>query len=315
MADAWRAWLALLALAAALGCRATQDPGALTGALTVERRRVTAVTGAGPQLLCIVAHPDDETTFAGTLYQTAMQLGGAADLVVITNGEGGYKYSTLAEPIYGLELTREEVGRAELPAIRARELAAGCRILRVRDLFLLGQRDHRYTTDEREVLDPDAGVWDLDGVRAALVERLRARDYDFVLTLAPTPETHGHHKAATLLALAAVAALPPEERPVVLCAQTRDRDEAAPAFEGLTGYPETRPLPGEYRFDRTRPLGYDGRLDLRIVVAWAIAEHKSQGTLQVLGGRELELYRVFAGGPSAALARTGAFFEALATVP
>ena len=311
MADARRR--ALLALiAACVACRAPHDAA---GGLPVETQHVTELAGDGPQLLCIVAHPDDETTFAATLYCTAMHLGGAADLVVITNGEGGYKYSTLAEPLYGIELTREEVGRAELPAIRARELAAGCRILRVRDLYFLGQRDHRYTTDEHEVLEPTAGVWDLGAVRAALHELLRARHYDFVLTLAPTPGTHGHHKAATILALDAVATLAPEERPVVLCGDTRDKDEPATDFDELGGYPQTRLLPGELVFDRTRPLGYEGRLDYRIVAAWAIAEHKSQGTLQLEGSHEREVYRVFEGGPSDARERAAAFFAALAAEP
>ena len=50
---------------------------------------------------------------------------GSVDLALITNGEGGYKYSTLAEDIYGLELTDEEVGRKYLPDIRKKELEAG----------------------------------------------------------------------------------------------------------------------------------------------------------------------------------------------
>jgi len=41
---------------------------------------------------------------------------------VITNGEGGYRYSLLAEPVYGVALTDEAVGRAALPEIRKRGL-------------------------------------------------------------------------------------------------------------------------------------------------------------------------------------------------
>ena len=65
---------------------------------------------ASPHILCILAHPDDETVFAGTLYKTATHLGGACDILLITNGEGGFKYSTLAERIYDLELTDELIG-------------------------------------------------------------------------------------------------------------------------------------------------------------------------------------------------------------
>ena len=57
--------------------------------------------GTGPRILCITAHPDDEIAFAGTLFKIATHLEGSCDLAVITNGEGGYKYSTIGESIYG----------------------------------------------------------------------------------------------------------------------------------------------------------------------------------------------------------------------
>ena len=89
------------ALALSLGCR------------TPDTLRVTDRSGAtGPRVLAIFAHPDDETTVAGALYKTTTALGGVCDLCVITNGEGGFKYSTLAERIHGLPLTDETVGRA-----------------------------------------------------------------------------------------------------------------------------------------------------------------------------------------------------------
>ena len=138
----------------------------------------------GPRILCVVAHPDDEIAFAGVLYQTATALGGACDVAVITNGEGGFKYATLSEAIYGLELSDEQVGRAHLPAIRRRELAAGCSILGVRDLYFLDQVDHRYTLDAREVLE--TGLWDLELVERALQSILRAGGYDFLFTLVPS---------------------------------------------------------------------------------------------------------------------------------
>ena len=133
-------------------------------------------------MLCIVAHPDDEIAFAGTLYKTSTHLDGVADLAVITNGEGGFKYSTLGENLYGLELTDAAVGRAHLPRIRQAELVAGCRWLGVHRIHFLGERDHRYTQDPDEVLADDAGVWDLERVRARLDLLLAAGDYDFVLT-------------------------------------------------------------------------------------------------------------------------------------
>src|SRR5689334_10565487 len=51
------------------------------------------------RVLVVVAHPDDETDFVGAVYKLTHVLGGKADLCIITNGEGGYRYATLAEPI------------------------------------------------------------------------------------------------------------------------------------------------------------------------------------------------------------------------
>lgn len=65
-----------------------------------------------PKVLAVVAHPDDEYPFAATVYGIVHELGGAVDQMVISNGEAGYRYSVLAEQIYGLKLSEEQVGRA-----------------------------------------------------------------------------------------------------------------------------------------------------------------------------------------------------------
>jgi len=299
----------LIALATGLagpGCRA---PGARP-ARVLELNR--DVADSGPRLLVVVAHPDDEIAFAGTLYKTASLLGGACDLLVITNGEGGFKYSTLAERVYGLELTDEAVGRRELPRIRQRELAAGCKLLGLRRLYWLGEQDLRYTQDPEEVLGPGS-PWDLARVRAELRRVLARGDYSFVLTLPPSAETHGHHKAATILALEAAAELEPARRPVVLCAVGGAADEACEPPPELPGRPQTRlrstrPLV----FDRGQKFGYRQQLDYRIVANWAIAEHKSQGTMQLLMNQgEREHYFVFDLSPPDAEARAARLFEAL----
>src|SRR5580700_9804314 len=67
------------------------------------------------KVLAVVAHPDDEYAFAATIYRITQELGGVVDQVVISNGEAGYRYSVLAEQIYGKHLTEEQVGRSDLP--------------------------------------------------------------------------------------------------------------------------------------------------------------------------------------------------------
>ena len=53
-----------------------------------------------PRVLVVIAHPDDESILAVTLYKITREHGGVVDLFVITNGEAGFRYSTLAETYY-----------------------------------------------------------------------------------------------------------------------------------------------------------------------------------------------------------------------
>lgn len=262
----------------------------------------------GPRVLCIVAHPDDEISFAGTLYKITTHLDGLVDIALITNGEGGFKYSTLAESIYGLELTDEAVGRRELPHIRRTEMIEGCRIMQVHRLFMFYQQDHRYTRDPNEVLAEDAGVWDLDLLRASFAEMVA--DYDVILTHLPIPQTHGHHQAATILALEAVAALPADQRPVIL-GEGRNLED----FTERDGWPITRlaEQAEAHVFDRTQPLGYKDRLNYQIVVNWVITAHKSQGTMQLaVSATGREHYWRYACNTPEAEAQVQALFARLA---
>ena len=274
------------------------------------RVNVTETTaGEGPRVLCVVAHPDDETAFASTLFKTATHLGGACDILLITNGEGGFKYSTLAERIYDLELTDEAVGRAHLPKIRRDEFLEGCVYLGVRDVLFLNQQDHRYSQDAGEVLADDADVWDLVEVELAIDRALREGDYDFVLGHLPTATTHGHHQAATLLAMRAVKRMQISDRPVVLGATTRE----SASVDDLHDYPESKVVAGPvHEFDRTQPFGHRDKLDYRVIVNWVIAAHKSQGTMQIaMSQGERERFFVLDTGTEGAQEKTVAWFEAL----
>ena len=239
----------------------------------------SGAASAWPRMLIVTAHPDDEASVGGAVYKITHELGGVVDLALITNGEGGYKYSLLAEPIYGLHLTDEAVGRRYLPQIRKNELQAGGRIIGIRNYFFFDQIDHEYTKDEKVVLQQ---VWDLPYVTRRLHDILRNGSYDFVFCLLPTAETHGHHKAATLLALRAVAELPQSLRPVILGVSGTAEGEARLDFHGLDGYPESAVAADApaFSFNRLMPFGFKGQLNYQIPVSWLIAEHKSQGTMQ-----------------------------------
>lgn len=232
----------------------------------------------------VTAHPDDDAVFAATNYKIVHDLGGTVDLALVTNGEGGYKYSTLAESIYGLELTDEVIGREHLPGIRQKELEKGGAIVGIRNYYYLNQKDHRYITsaDIREVLD--SNIWDTDYVRNFLRDLIAKEQYDYLFILAPSLGTHAHHSAASILSLQAVDMLASEYRPVVLAGtSSRKTDTLRTTYKGFEPYPitavsDTVPLV----FDRTSKFGYRDALDYKIIVNWLIAEHKSQGTMQLL---------------------------------
>jgi LmbE family N-acetylglucosaminyl deacetylase len=236
-----------------------------------------------PKVLLVVAHPDDELVVAATVYRLAQELGGTIDQFVVTNGEGGYRYATLAEKVYGLELTREDVGRRELPDIRKRELLAAGKILGVRAHFFLDEPDVNNTANPNDVLD---GAWKTEAVLTRLGDILAREQYGFVVTALPRDTLGGHHLAAALLTLRAVARLDEAERPVVLGAHfTPDVFQVAAADEraGFAGAPD-------FDFDRTRTFGFNNALDYQIVANWMIAEHKSQGLYQTNMGRSAHEY-------------------------
>ena len=55
----------------------------------------------------VVAHPGDEYAFAANTYRMVRELGWAADQVIVTNGDAGYRYSAPAEAVYGVALLRK----------------------------------------------------------------------------------------------------------------------------------------------------------------------------------------------------------------
>ena len=258
-----------------------------------------AETGVEPvtrQALAVVAHPDDEYAFAGTLYRLIHEQGWAADQVVITNGEAGYRYSTLAEAFYGVPLTAEADGRARLPAIRQEETRRAGKVLGIRRHYFLDQKALGFATDAATA---DASNWDRPALLAFLTDLLGRERYDVVFTLLPTEQTHGHHRAATLLALEAVSRLPSNRRPLVFGADAQDKMEAPVRFAGLRDNPLSATVSPDpvLVFDRTQRFGYHNALNYQIVVNWVIAEHKSQGLFQMDAGRHaLEDFWLFQGG-------------------
>jgi N-acetylglucosamine malate deacetylase 2 len=234
--------------------------------------------------LLIVAHPDDEYYFAATVYRMAVQLGGRVDELIITNGEGGFRYSTLAEPYYKKSLTIEAVGRKELPAIRRKEAINAGKILGIQKHFFLNQKDERFTTDEEEGLKH---TWNSEFITNKIETLVKRGHYKYVFLVLPRSTTHGHHQAATTLAACAIQALPEGLRPLVLGFDTDPTPYvSSPQVKKTQQWAPTY----AYVFDRTATFGFQNALSYQIVVSWMIAEHKSQGLLQTMHNKDPKEY-------------------------
>lgn len=267
-----------------------------------------------PKVLLVTAHPDDDAIYAATVFKTTHLLDGVVDLAIMTNGEGGYKYSTLGNYIYNRKLDREEVGRNYLPSIRKRELMAGGKIVGMRNYFFFDQVDDEYSKDIARPLEN----WDTDWIKQRLQKILKEEQYDFVFTMMPTEATHGHHKASAILTLQAIQDLPDKERPLVFATTIADSLGEKNVYSQLEGYPVSQLLEDQQpmEFDRTQRFGFDNRLDYKIIANWVIAEHKSQGTMQLLMGRgNVEQYRPYAINKGKNLSKARVFFETVNEVP
>lgn len=273
-----------------------------------------AASQSGPKILIVTAHPDDDAIFAGTNYKIVHDLKGTVDLALITNGEGGYKYSTLAENIYGHELTIEDTGRKYLPEIRKNELEAGGKIIGIRNYYYFDQKDHRYVTSEfiSEILD--SNIWDLEYIRSKLKDILTKENYDFVFIMTPTEGTHAHHSSSAILTLEAVQSIEENERPVVLAGSSSSKSDTMNfIYRGFIDFPVTNvsdTIP--FQFDRTQKFGFRDVLDYKIIVNWLIAEHKSQGTMQLLMNRgDIENYWYLDINPESGKAKAKELFDRL----
>jgi len=281
-----------------------------------------AGTSSGPRVLVVVAHPDDEYYFAATLYRLAKEKNATVDEMILTSGEGGFRYADLALPIYDLNLKDEAVSLKHLGQIRQREAKNAAKILGIHESIFLSVKDFGYTRDLNETLKK----WDTSGIQKKILDQLSKYPYDAIFVLAPIESTHGHHKAASLLTLQAIAELPMDKRPLVFAGvidvRTRpfaDSEHEVEVTEGrsfkmLPGFPVSK-IDSDARVfsvDRNQRFGFHEKLSYQIVVNWMIAEHKSQGLLQTLINRDdEEKFKLFSiSGPDSAK-RAVLFFDPL----
>jgi N-acetylglucosamine malate deacetylase 2 len=229
------------------------------------------------RILLVMAHPDDEYDMAATVYRITTELHGVADEIIITDGEAGYHYSSLAERYYGVALTDGSANRARLAQIRVEESRRAAKVLGIRHQWFVAERNIPFTQSADKPLHT---TWHTKRILQTISQRIRELRYDFVFVLLPEPQTHGEHKAATILTLQAVESLPGGYRPIVLGAAAGNTTH--PQYKPVAGQSLTQTLTiePEFDFDRNTHFGYEQSLSYQIVVDWLIAEHKSQGLFQ-----------------------------------
>ncbi|OOQ57779.1 PIG-L family deacetylase [Mucilaginibacter pedocola] len=268
-----------------------------------------------PRVLVVMAHPDDESTFSVTLYKIAKEQHGTVDLFVITNGEAGFKYATLAEAFYGRDLTDEQTGRQNLPRIRKQELMNAGKILGVSEYHFAGQQDSKFTLNERQPLD---SCWNVTLVGKELKKVLLSKSYDFVFCLLPEADTHGAHKAAALLSLDIVHSLPEGRRPTLLGATLKNKTGQTLAYTSLRNYPETEATTDTAAFviDRTASFSYHNRVNYKVIANWEIAEHKTQGVTQMtMNEGDLEEFWFFKQNDAGRFEKCRQLFDKLKLTP
>ena len=266
-----------------------------------------------PRVLLVTAHPDDDALFSATVFKINHLLEGITDLAIITNGEGGYNYSTLGEYFYDTELDTEEAGRSKLPGIRKMEVMRGGNIVGIRNYYFLDQVDDKLSQD----ISSPFNIWDIEFVRQRLKELMITEAYDYVFVMLLGKSTHAHHKVSSLLALQTVQEIELSERPIVLGGSIRAKSDTTQTtpnqFDDIKDtYPVTRLMEGvePLEFDRTQTFGKNNRLNYKIVVNWVIAEHKSQGTMQLLmNGGDVEQYWYFDINGAEKYKQTARFFK------
>lgn len=149
-----------------------------------------------------------------------------------------------------------------------------------------------------------------------LNEVLTKSKYDFVFCVLPEPCTHGQHKAASLLALNSIAALPAASRPIILGARTRNKTDTICRFEQYLYYKATKTEPHTYQVDRTASFGFKNKLNYKVIANWEIAEHKSQGATQMtMNDGDLEEFWYFTLNGDAGLVKTRQLFNLLEQIP
>ncbi|MFC4808884.1 bacillithiol biosynthesis deacetylase BshB2 [Paenibacillus sp. GCM10023250] len=146
------------------------------------------------RILVVLPHPDDEAFgLSGTLAKH-IEEGTPVTYACLTLGEMG---RNMGVPPF--------TNRVGLPLIRKAELEEACAAIGIQDLRMLGFHDKTVEFEEPALID---------GRIAALLDEVKP---SLVYTFYPGYAVHPDHDATGAAVVRAVAKLPEDERPKVLC--------------------------------------------------------------------------------------------------
>ena len=241
----------------------------------------------GVNIKCSCYHRTSRRWFAAFIHGLTQKLGILVDLVCMTNGEGGFRYSAPSEYLYGnLELSNEIIGRQHLPRIRQQELIASGRILGIRKFFFFNEIDLKKDLDVNAVLNDQ---WDKELLIQLLTQTIKkgnsSNGYDLMLIMLPNSVAHAHHTASGLIALETIerlykirSSIDVQIPTVIAGSEFIVGKQPSYSLNSLQEISSVRSK--DFRFYRTWTLSNkDSILNYHLITIWACSEHKSQGHL------------------------------------
>jgi hypothetical protein len=178
---------------------------------------------------------------------------------------------------------------------------------------MLDEKDHHYTTDITEM--ENNAVWNNDRVRDEVKRLLKKTKYDVIMLMLPEAKQHAHHKYSCILALEAIEQtydFQSDDHPIVIAGTEETNEDYlfAQGYEELTRAVTKHDISNYqinanvsrftsngafvFHFDRRNTFGHMDRLNYKTPVIWAMAEHKSQGTLiDEVYPQNYEIYFIF----------------------
>lgn len=274
----------------------------------------TQIFSQAPKVLVITAHPDDESVFSVTLFKIAKELKGSVDMLVMTDGGGGFADAHLGAIYFGLPLTDSIVARTHLPMIRKQEILNAGKIMGIRNMFFMEQPDDLYSKNLLPYINGEK--WNIPYVESRIDQILSERNYDFIITLLPHVDQHAHHKTAVVLGLRAVQRFKGASKPIIIAGNTYVEGDKPFEFSSLPGFPETKIKPNapQFTLNRAYKFAENDKLSYKIVADWVIAEYKSQGAIQehAMHVTDSEIYSYFDINDDNGILKVKKLFEDLA---